>query len=128
MSPADAQAEVRQRIESTAAALKVSASVTWPGFLAPGCVHDSNGTVIPAIQRASLDILGRQVEPKPLTCTTDVRAYELYPGGPISATCFGPEARNIHAADEGVKIDSVMETSAVLAVLIARWCGVVSRF
>ena len=37
---------------------------------------------------------GQDLEKTVLTCTTDVRFFELYHG--IEATCYGPEAKNIH--------------------------------
>jgi acetylornithine deacetylase len=39
-------------------------------------------------------VSGKEPVYSPVTCTTDVRFYELYYG--IPATCYGPEATNIH--------------------------------
>ncbi|MDZ7760675.1 MAG: hypothetical protein U5L00_10510 [Desulfovermiculus sp.] len=57
------------------------------------------------------------------TCTTDLRAFCLYGQG--QATCFGPVAENIHAANERVRLDSVLHTARAYALFIARWCGLV---
>jgi acetylornithine deacetylase len=55
------------------------------------------------------------------TATTDVRAFHHF--GRSWATCYGPLAENIHAADERVRIDSVLDTARVYALFLARWCG-----
>ncbi|MBS3780302.1 MAG: ArgE/DapE family deacylase [Desulfovermiculus sp.] len=57
------------------------------------------------------------------TCTTDLRAFCLYGQG--QATCFGPVAENIHAANERVRLDSVLHTARSYALFMARWCGLV---
>jgi acetylornithine deacetylase len=57
------------------------------------------------------------------TCTTDLRAFCLYGQG--QATCFGPVAENIHAANERVRLDSVLHTAKAYALFMARWCGLV---
>jgi len=57
----------------------------------------------------------------PVTCTTDARFFELYYG--IPATCYGPEATNIHGVDESVSLESTKEVTKTLAVFIADWCG-----
>jgi acetylornithine deacetylase len=44
--------------------------------------------------------------------------------GATPATCYGPEARDIHGIDESVSLESAQRVCAVLALFIARWCGV----
>ena len=56
------------------------------------------------------------------SATTDARAFNLY--GSIPATCYGPDARNIHGIDESVSIESTLRVAQVLALFMARWCGV----
>jgi acetylornithine deacetylase len=36
-------------------------------------------------------------------------------------------AENIHAANERVKIESVIHTAKVYALFLARWCGLVEK-
>ena len=55
------------------------------------------------------------------TCTTDVRAFHFFGKG--QATCFGPVAENIHAANERVDIESVIHVARTYALFLARWCG-----
>jgi acetylornithine deacetylase len=56
-----------------------------------------------------------------MTALTDTRFYGLYYD--IPAFCFGPRAESIHGFDERVNLASVRELTEVLAVFIARWCG-----
>lgn len=57
------------------------------------------------------------------TCTTDVRAFHFFGKG--QATCFGPIAENIHAANERVNIESIIHVAKTYALMLARWCGLV---
>ena len=57
------------------------------------------------------------------TCTTDLRAFIHFGRG--QATCYGPIAENIHAANERVNIDSVMHVARAYALFLSRWCGLV---
>ena len=57
------------------------------------------------------------------TCTTDVRAFHFFGKG--EATCFGPVAENIHAANERVNIESIIHVAKTYALMLARWCGLV---
>jgi acetylornithine deacetylase len=57
----------------------------------------------------------------PATATTDVRFFHLY--GHIPSTCYGPRGANIHGVDEWVSISSLQQVTTVLALYIARWCG-----
>jgi acetylornithine deacetylase len=54
-----------------------------------------------------------------------VRFFHLY--GKIPSTCYGPKGSDIHGIDEWVSIASMQQVSAVLAVFMARWCGVNPR-
>jgi acetylornithine deacetylase len=44
--------------------------------------------------------------------------------GHIPCTCYGPYGERIHGIDEWVSLSSLHEVTAVLALFIARWCGV----
>jgi acetylornithine deacetylase len=77
--------------------------------------------VLDALREAHRDVAGRELESVALTGTTDARFFNIY--GRIPATCYGPVGGNIHGIDEWVSIDSMMETAAVLALFMARWCG-----
>jgi len=66
-------------------------------------------------------IAGAEAKYRASTATTDVRAFHFF--GRSQATCFGPAAVNIHAANERVKIESILHTARVYALFLARWCG-----
>jgi acetylornithine deacetylase len=53
---------------------------------------------------------------------TDARHYTLYQG--TEATCYGPDAENIHGIDESVGLDAMHDVTRVIALTIANWCGV----
>ena len=54
-------------------------------------------------------------------CTTDLRAFVHYGQG--QATCYGPVAEAIHAANERVLIESLVDTTKTYALFLSRWCG-----
>ena len=56
------------------------------------------------------------------SATTDARAFNLCGG--IPATCYGPEAQDIHGIDESVSIERTLRVAQMLALFMARWCGV----
>ncbi len=125
MSPARVRDEVERALEEAHAAHPNRGSlqyrVFYQGFQAEGCVVDENQPVLGALREAHREVAGRELESVALTGTTDARFFNIYGG--IPATCYGPAGGNIHGIDEWVSIDSMMETTAVLAVFMARWCG-----
>jgi acetylornithine deacetylase len=95
--------------------------VVYQGFQAEGLVVDMAQPVITELIRAHEDIVGAPIRKQAFTGTTDVKFFHLY--GNIPATCYGPTGADIHGIDEWVSIDSMQRVSAVLALFIARWCG-----
>ncbi len=98
--------------------------VIWNGFQAEGYVLGADAQPgLDTLHAALRDVQGGDA-PLPehkMTALTDTRFYGLYYG--IPAFCFGPHAQNIHGFDERVDLDSVARVTRVLALLIARWCG-----
>ena len=99
----------------------VKVEVSYHGFQAEGLVVDLQQPALQALMRAHHDITGRPAATRASTATTDVRFFHLY--GKIPATCYGPLGADIHGIDEWVSIASMQQVSAVLALFIARWCG-----
>jgi acetylornithine deacetylase len=95
--------------------------VSYQGFQSEGLVVDMSQPLITELTRAHQDIIGSPIEGRASTATTDVRSFHLY--GHIPATCYGPTGADIHGIDEWVSISSMQEVSAVLALFMARWCG-----
>jgi acetylornithine deacetylase len=127
--PGRACAEVRAEVEALLqrahqahpARPSVRVDVTYQGFQAEGCVVDLQVPAMQQLMQCHRDIAGEQAQTIASTATTDVRFFHLY--GRIPATCYGPYGENIHGIDEWVSIASLQRVTAVLALFIARWCG-----
>ena len=96
-------------------------AVEYVGFRAEGCHVDAGCALLGALGRAHAQVRGAPPERLVATCTTDVRFFNLYAG--IDATCYGPQAVNIHGVDEGVSVDSMQRTAEVLLRFTSDWCG-----
>ena len=127
--PGRSPAEVRQQVEDHLKAAynahpqhaSVQYEITYQGFQAEGCVVDTAQPVIGQLMQAHHDIAGAEAPMFASTATTDVRFFHLY--GNIPSTCYGPEGADIHGIDEWVSISSLQRVTAVLALFMARWCG-----
>ncbi len=97
--------------------------VEFYGFRSEGHVEERNQPAFNTLNDCHREMFGRDAEDTISTATTDVRAYHHYASA--QATCYGPEAEYIHAANERVKIDSVIHTAKVYALFLERWCGIV---
>ena len=125
VTAAAARAAIEARLSETAAQNPRLAGVVhrmrYAGFQAEGFVADSAGPLFSALADAHIRVMGTAPELFASSATTDARVFNLY--GRIPATCYGPEASNIHGIDESVSLESVRRTTRVLALFIARWCG-----
>ena len=96
--------------------------VRYAGFQAEGFVLDGTAPLLTALAAAHARVMKNDVDWFASSATTDARAFNLY--GNIPATCYGPEAQNIHGIDESVSIESTLRVAQVLALFMMRWCGV----
>lgn len=127
--PGRSCAEVRAEVEALLARAhaahpqhsSVRVEVTYQGFQAEGCVVDLQVPAMQQLMQCHRDIAGEEPPLRATTATTDVRFFHLY--GHIPATCYGPNGADIHGVDEWVSIESMQRVSAVLALFVARWCG-----
>jgi len=126
VSAVTARGEIEKHLNETASNEPRLADVEWrinyTGFQSEGCVIDTATPLVAALVESHRLVAGERPEFFASAATTDVRTFQLY--GSIPATCYGPHARNIHGIDESVSIKSMNRVSAVLALFIARWCGV----
>lgn len=100
----------------------LSYRIVYEGFQADGCEVAADAPVVVALSKVHEDIVGSALAPVAFTGTTDAKFFNLY--GDTPAVCYGPSGgANIHGIDEWVSIDDVMQVTAVLAVFMARWCG-----
>ena len=125
VSATAARAAVEECLRAAVAAdvkLKdVKYSVRYAGFQAEGFVADTTHPMMSTLAASHRRVMDTVPEWYASTATTDARVFELY--GSVPATCYGPEATNIHGIDESVSLASTLEVAKVLAVFLARWCG-----
>lgn len=91
------------------------------GFQAEGFALDGDEAILGVLDRAHHRVTSGPLERYASTATTDARFFSLYRATP--ATCYGPIGGNLHAPDEWVDLDSVLDTTRVLAGAIVDWCG-----
>lgn len=127
--PGVTTAEVRTQVEALLkdahaahpAHGSVQYRIEYTGFQAEGLVVDMREPVITTLIDCHKTIAGSAPVEAAFTGTTDVRFFHLY--GKIPSTCYGPQGGGFHGIDEWVSIDSMQEVTSVLALFIARWCG-----
>ena len=128
-TPAEVRAQVEAHLKAAYAAHPQHGSVrydiSYQGFQAQGLVVDTTQPVIGQLMQCHHDIAGAEAPMFASTATTDVRFFHLY--GNIPSTCYGPHGADIHGIDEWVSISSLQRVTAVLALFIARWCGLNRR-
>ena len=128
-TPAEVRAQVEAQLKAAYAAHPQHGSVrydiSYQGFQAQGLVVDTTQPVIGQLMQCHHDIAGAEAPMFASTATTDVRFFHLY--GNIPSTCYGPHGADIHGIDEWVSISSLQRVTAVLALFIARWCGLNRR-
>ena len=124
-APADVRAQVEAHLKAAHAGHPHAGSLTYEisyqGFQAEGLVVDMGQPVIGQLLQCHRDIAGTDAAQFASTATTDVRFFHLY--GQIPSTCYGPVGADIHGIDEWVSISSLQQVTSVLALFIARWCG-----
>jgi acetylornithine deacetylase len=129
MKPAQVRALVEALLRAAYEAHPKKASVRYEliyeGFQAEGMLVDMNTPMVRLLQGCHRDITGGEAPAIASTATTDARFFQLHGGMP--ATCYGPLSGNTHGIDEWVSIASMMQVTQVLALFMARWCGVNPR-
>jgi acetylornithine deacetylase len=98
-------------------------AIEFYGFRSDGHSISKDLPALQTLNDSHRSLTGEEAEEYIATCTTDLRAFIHFGQG--QATCFGPVAENIHAANERVNIDSVMHVARTYALFLARWCGLV---
>jgi acetylornithine deacetylase len=126
VSAAEARAAIEACLVDTmkrdSALAGITHRVRYAGFQAEGFVLDGTAPLLTALAAAHSQVMNSEAQWFASSATTDARAFNLY--GSIPATCYGPEAQNIHGIDESVSIESTLRVAQVLALFMARWCGV----
>jgi acetylornithine deacetylase len=118
------KAEIEALVAATAANPRMrgaSLTVAFQGFMADGAIFPPDQPIAQAVAAQHAAITGETLRHYAAPGLTDARFYTLYQG--TQATCYGPDAQNIHAIDESVGLQSLHDTTRVLALTIAGWCG-----
>ncbi|WP_158747217.1 ArgE/DapE family deacylase [Acidisphaera sp. L21] len=100
-------------------------SVEFKGFMADGCVFPADQPIAQLVSAQHEAVAGEPVRHYCAAGLTDARHYVL--AGGTQATCYGPDAQNIHGIDESVGLDCIIQTTKVIALTIAEWCGLEHR-
>ncbi len=119
------RAEIERLVEDAAHDPRLrgaALAVEFKGFMADGCVFPPDQPISRAVTAAHQAVTGAELRHYNATGLTDARFYALYAG--TQATCYGPDADNIHGIDESVGLDCVHDVTRVLALTLAGWCGV----
>jgi acetylornithine deacetylase len=95
--------------------------VGFYGFRSEGHVVERDLPAFQTLNGCHRALSGQDADFFASTATTDVRVFQQFGRG--QATCYGPVAENIHAANERVNIESIIHTAKVYALFLARWCG-----
>ena len=122
-APAEAERWVRERIEAAVEALPGlradQVSIAASGMRAAGYALPADSELIAALRDAHLDAHGEIPAITATEATTDARFYVNE--ADVPALCFGPRARAMHAADESVELDSIVQGARTLVRFMAGW-------
>lgn len=99
---------------------EVNPEITFYGFHAEGVSLNRDLEIFKTLERAHKLVTGQELEYVAITCTTDIKYYNLYYD--IPCTCYGPKGGNMHGANEWVDLNSVKEVTKAYAAFIIDWC------
>lgn len=99
---------------------KVGPEISFYGFHAEGVSLDRDLEIFKTLECAHKLVTGKELEYAAITCTTDIKYYNLYYD--IPCTCYGPKGGNMHGANEWVDLNSVKEVTKAYAAFIIDWC------
>ena len=118
------QAEIERLVAEAAGDERLRGArleVAFGGFLADGCVFPPTQAISQLVSLAHDEVTGAPLRHYNAPGLTDARHYVL--DGGTEATCYGPDADAIHGIDESVGLASMHDVTRVLALTVARWCG-----
>lgn len=113
----EVEALIRAYSEERRDVLIQDVSVRWPA------VSDPNSEVALATREACREVYGREITLAGITGATDASHVSRYLGVPF--VIHGPigEGSNIHAPDEKVRVDDILNVAKVFALAAARLLG-----
>ncbi len=95
--------------------------VEWFGWQAGPWRQEATAPFITTLVDAAGAVIG--MPPPLIAATAGLDARHAGTFG-IPAACIGARGAGMHAADEYVEVESVIETAKILAATIVSWCGV----
>lgn len=120
----EVRARVLDTIESCATQIGgASPVVSWIGFEADGHVFAPGSAAEATLADIHRQVIGTPLETVAMMATSDARIYDHYHG--IPALCYGPTAVGMHAPGEGIYLESLRQTTEIIALFISRWCGLI---
>ncbi len=96
--------------------------MTYHGFLAPGYVFENAAEPVAMLEAHHKTVNDRELELRSSTGTTDARSFGLY--GDTPGMVYGPVAREIHAFNECVDLESARRVTQTITLCMADGCGV----
>lgn len=114
---------VKEAAKSDAWLLENPPVVDFYGFRSEGHSVAFDLPAFTTLNACHKALTGRDAKEYISTCTTDLRAFNWFGSG--QATCYGPVAKDIHAANERVQMESVKHVAKTYALFMSRWCGLV---
>lgn len=126
--PGEEIAEIKAQVEQTIKQVNQSdpwlmenpATVEWFGWRTSPHLLDPHHPIVQLAQTHFEEISGSQATICGIPWGLDTRLYVLYANTP-ALTC-GPRGSNLHGIDEYVELDTVVETTKILALTILDWC------
>ncbi|HKX17286.1 MAG TPA: ArgE/DapE family deacylase [bacterium] len=98
-------------------------AIEWFGWDAEPWQEDPRQQFITTLAETGREVLGHPIETFSRTSGVDSR-FPHYFGFP--GVCWGHRGDNNHGVDEWTDLDSVMQSTKVIALMIMKWCGVVA--
>ncbi|MEM3265417.1 MAG: ArgE/DapE family deacylase [Thermoplasmata archaeon] len=97
--------------------------VRYKGYFAEPSEIPTEHSIVRTVSEAFFRVTGKQPVISGRTGAADIRFLNKYANTP--SLIFGPgDTLQMHATDEHVKIESVIQATKVLVATIVQWCGV----
>lgn len=127
-SPERAQDFAQEQVRSAAAddpwLVRNPPRIHYNGFRARGWVAPSvsgPSSLVDVLVECHCGVTGGELERDAFPGTADARYFRAGLGE--QSIYYGPKGGNLHAPDEYVELESVLEAARVLSRLVIRWCG-----
>ncbi len=98
--------------------------IRYNGFRARGWVAPEiagRDSLVDLLEECHRGVTGRELDWDGFPGTADARYFKAALGE--QSIYYGPKGGNLHAPDEYVELESVLEAARVLSRLVIRWCG-----